>query len=363
MIYVPTIQDIAYEANEEFNLKLSGQDLDPSTAGDQNMIDVDGDGTDEYTISSNDIVVTGSILNDDLKPSLSVADASGTEGNVILFTVTLSGSTSPNSVIATYTASVEAGDTATITGADTDFGTTITGSLTIAPFGRTTTVFVETKHDVVDEADETFTVTLSMTTDQMLNATIGTATATGTILDNDLSPSLSVASASGAEGSQVVFPVTLSGTSGQAVTVAYATSDGTATSSTNGVDADYTAVSGTLTIAAGSTSGIVSVWTTHDVLGEADETFTLTLSNATNATLGTATATGTITDNDPPSLSVADASGAEGGPVVFTVTLAREMGQLVRVNYATAPGTATSSADGVGADFTASSGTLTFNGE
>ena len=354
MIYVPTIQDIAYEANEEFNLKLSGQDLDPSTAGDQNMIDVDGDGTDEYTISSNDIVVTGSILNDDLKPSLSVADASGTEGNVILFTVTLSGSTSPNSVIATYTASVEAGDTATITGADTDFGATVTGALTIAPFGRSTTVFVETKHDVVDEADETFTVTLSMTTEQMLNATIGTATATGTILDNDLSPSLSVASASGAEGSQVVFPVTLSGASGQAVTVAYATSDGTATSSTNGVDADYTAVSGTLTIAAGATSGIVSVWTTHDVLGEADETFTLTLSNATNATLGTATATGTITDNDPPSLSVADASGPEGNPVVFTVTLAREMGQLVRVNYATAPGTATS------ADFTAVSGTLTF---
>ena len=354
MIYVPTIQDIAYEANEEFNLKLSGQDLDPKTAGDQNMIDVDGDGTDEYTISNTAITVTGTILNDDLKPSLSVADASGTEGNVILFTVTLSGSTSPNSVTATYTSSIGDGDTATLTDPGNDFGATTTGTLTIAPFGRTTTVFVETRHDVVDEADETFTVTLSMTTDEQMKATIGTATATGTILDNDLSPSLSVASASGAEGSQVVFPVTLSGTSGQAVTVAYATSDGTATSSTNGVDADYTAVSGTLTIAAGATSGIVSVWTTHDVLGEADETFTLTLSNATNATLGTATATGTITDNDPPSLSVADASGPEGSPMVFTVTLAREMGQLVRVNYATAPGTATS------ADFTETSGTLTF---
>ena len=339
MVYVSTTQDITYEANETFTLTLSGNTLVPTN--------------NDYSFGTNDLEATGQILNDDPQPSLSVADASGTEGNVILFTVTLSGSTSPTAVTATYTASSGDGDTAEDDSSadDYDFGTTITGTATIAPFGRSTTVFVETKHDVLDEADETFTVTLS---NPSTGATIGTATATGTILDDDLAPSLSVGNASGAEGSQVVFPVTLTPASGQEVTVAYATSDGTATSSTNGVDADYTAASGTLTFAAGTTSGIVSVTTTHDLSGEADEIFTLTLSSAANATLGTATATGTITDNDPPSLSVADASGPEGSPMVFTVTLAREMGQLVRVNYATAPGTATS------ADFTAVSGTLTF---
>ena len=76
-----------------------------------------------------------------------------------------------------------------------------------------------------------------------------------------------------------------------------------------------------------------------------------------------ATATGTIEDNDPPSLSVADARGVEGSNVVFTVTLVRMTGQLVTVNYMTAPSTATSSADGVGADFTATSGVLTFHPE
>ena len=90
--------------------------------------------------------------------------------------------------------------------------------------------------------------------------------------------------------------------------------------------------------------------TTQDILGEGDETFTLLLSGATNATLLDATALGTIEDNDLPSLSVADVSGPEGSPVTFTVTLAGKTGGLVTVAYMTTPGTATSSADGVHGD-------------
>ena len=50
------------------------------------------------------------------------------------------------------------------------------------------------------------------------------------------------------------FTVTMSGTSTVDATVAYATSNGTATAG-----ADYTATSGTLTIAAGSTTGTFNV--------------------------------------------------------------------------------------------------------
>ena len=90
-----------------------------------------------------------------------------------------------------------------------------------------------------------------------------------------------------------MFTVSLAPASSDQVTVAYATSGGTATSGT-----DFTAASGTLTFAANETSKTVSVATTDDATDEANETFTLTLSSPTNATLGTATATGTINDDD-----------------------------------------------------------------
>ena len=86
------------------------------------------------------------------------------------------------------------------------------------------------------------------------------------------------------------------------MTVAYATSNGTATAGS-----DYTATSGTLTISAGATSGTFNVPVLADALDEDNETATITLSNATNATISDSTATLTITDDDAtPSLSIAD---------------------------------------------------------
>lgn len=67
----------------------------------------------------------------------------------------------------------------------------------------------------------------------------------------------------------------------QTLTVDYATADGTAV-----VEDDYTETKGTLTIATGQSSKTVSVPIVGDQLAEADETFTFTLSRATNATLG-----------------------------------------------------------------------------
>jgi hypothetical protein len=73
---------------------------------------------------------------------------------------------------------------------------------------------------------------------------------------------------------------------------------------------DYTAATGTLVIPAGATSGNVSVGVEGDTVAEPDETLTLTLSSPSGATLGTATATGTITADDtaPPQLVTTDPS-------------------------------------------------------
>jgi Calx-beta domain-containing protein/hemolysin type calcium-binding protein len=108
---------------------------------------------------------------------------------------------------------------------------------------------------------------------------------------------LSVANVSQPEGNSgsqpATFTVSLAKASPLRVSVAYATANGTATAGT-----DYTATSGTLVFAPGQTTKTVAVPVVGDTAYESDETFSFTLSNAVNATLGTATATGTITNDD-----------------------------------------------------------------
>ena len=96
------------------------------------------------------------------------------------------------------------------------------------------------------------------------------------------------------------------------MTVSYETADGTAEAGE-----DYTAVSAaTLTFTAGETAKTVSVATAEDTRNEDQESFTVTLSAQTNATLGTSIATGTIDDDDgEPELRIAGAAVSEGEPV------------------------------------------------
>ena len=159
-----------------------------------------------------------------------------------------------------------------------------------------------------------------------------------------------------AAGTATITVNRTSGTDG-AVTVDYATSDGTATAGS-----DYTSTSGTLSFANGQASASFNIPITQDTLDEPDETINLALSNATGgATIGAqATAVDTIVDDDPaPALSIDNVSMAEGNSgtqnFVFTVSLDAPSGKTVSVAYATADNTATA-----GSDYTATSGTLTF---
>ncbi len=284
-------------------------------------------------------------------PSLSIASTSVTEGNSgttpAQFVVTLSQASS-NTVTVKY---ATGGGTAT---AGTDY-TSASGTLTFAPGVTQQTATVSVIGDTRNEDNETFLVTLSNPT----NASIGTAQGTGTIIDDDPLPSVSISNTSVTEGDTTnvtaSFTVTLSAASGRTVTANYATANGTALAGS-----DYTAASGVVTFAPGTTSQTVNVTVLPDRIHEPTETYTVALSSPSNATLGTATGTGTIIDNDPvPSLAINNVSVTEGNSgttnAVFTVTLTGATSQTVTVNYATANGTATS-----GSDYTAKSGTLTF---
>ena len=114
-------------------------------------------------------------------------------------------------------------------------------------------------------------------------------------------PTLSVNNVSVEEGNSLSFVVTLSQTLADDVSFNYATANGTATAGS-----DYTAVSGSDTIQAGTTSAIIVVATSDDSNVEATETFAFTISGATNATIAVASATGTITDNEAAAVSFAN---------------------------------------------------------
>ena len=152
--------------------------------------------------------------------------------------------------------------------------------------------------------------------------------ATVTITNNDTKPSITIAPASAVEGdtgsADMTFTVTLAKAVTEAVTVNYATSDGTATAGQ-----DYTAVSnGSVTIAANTTTAEFTVSVTGDETDEFDETFNVTISLPSDVTaaaiLGgdSATVTGTIIDDDPVMVTIAadTATVEEGEDAVFTLT-------------------------------------------
>jgi hypothetical protein len=219
-------------------------------------------------------------------PSLTLNDVTVTEGDSgtknAVFTVVLSASAAGPVTV----------DYATADGSAKDAGdyTSASGTLTFSPGELSKQVTVAIAGDTLDEPHETYSLELS----NPLGATIADGRGAGTILDNDPLVSLSVIDVSRSENNgPATFTLSLSRASGKVVTVAYATADGSA-----GTPGDYASRSATLVFPAGETSKSVSVPLTDDQVPEPDETFTLSLSNAVNATLADGQAVGTIVDDD-----------------------------------------------------------------
>lgn len=224
---------------------------------------------------------------------LSIASASGAEGNPITFVVTRSGNLS--------TATSVDYATSTGTAGATDFSAA-SGPINFAVSETSKNIVISTTHDVVYEPNETFTVTLS---NPASNAEIVGGVATGTINNNDSAPYFTINSPSVSEGGQLQFIVTKNGASAFTHNVNYASSNGTATAGS-----DYTAVSNTLSFTSSQYSKTVNISTTEDASYEANETLSVTLSGPTNgATVSGGPGTGTINNDDAPVVYVRNPSG------------------------------------------------------
>ena len=247
------------------------------------------------------------------------------------------------------------------TTAGEDYTAVASGTATVTAGMRSSTFTVTTSEDLLAEGDETFTVTLAAPGSGLpAGVSLGTAIATGTIEDDDpIEASVAADAGSVTEGGSAEFTVTLSGgTSTASVVVTYSVT-GTATAGT-----DYTAPSGSLTIAAGDSTGTISIPILGDDVLDPGETLTVTLSDATTmagtATVDSTAATTTIADPGTVTVSVAAASATEGEAVEFTVTLSGAVGTDVALGWSTADGSATTA----GEDYTAvASGTVTVTAE
>ncbi|WP_156471481.1 Calx-beta domain-containing protein, partial [Psychrobacter phenylpyruvicus] len=309
----------------------------------------------------NDDTVNTIIIDTDMMPSVSVDDVTVSESLmgedvVATFTVTLSHPSSETVEVSFNTDAGTAVDGADYTG--------VSGTVTFAPGETTQTIEVPILDDVYDEADETFNVVLSAP----VNATLGN-NGIGTITDEEQYPDLvevSIVDNYDAvnEGDTTTFPIELRDEAGNLIVAA---TDVTVTveytgSATNGDD--YTTVSTTVTILAGTSSVNLDIATLTDLLDEDLEDVVITITEATG---GGFEAIGVDADHSVADVDIIDSSyttieindvtvDEDAGNAVFTVTLTGDAPTAdVTVNYATGDVTAVDASD-----YTGVTGTLVF---
>ncbi|MHA7129207.1 Calx-beta domain-containing protein [Algoriphagus namhaensis] len=122
-------------------------------------------------------------------------------------------------------------------------------------------------------------------------------------------------------------------------TVDFATVDGTASAGS-----DYLANNGTLSFAVGESSKTIDITVNSDEIVEADEVFTIVLTNPTGTgiVLGDASATGTITNDDAAAVTIADvAVNEDTGMATLSAMLDNGVQGGFEVDISTSDGTAT----------------------
>ena len=265
-------------------------------------------------------------------PASGAEGAASTEGMV---TFSVSAFPTPTTdLTATWTISFAENDTAS---AD-DFPSlddipSLDGTVTIATGSDTGTFDVMTKGDNTPEFDETFTVTLS-------NPGAGTQlsdaiTAKGTI-ENDDGTGLSIKPASVLEGDvdgtvMMDFEVTTIPPSDAEITYTWTITTDTSAGDEAVFTDDFTTAMDTETIAVGAASDTISVPIVSDNVAELHETFTLTLSSPTGATLLVTSVQGTILNDDGIKFSIADGTLPEGAmdatdnEMAFTITASEDI--------------------------------------
>lgn len=258
-------------------------------------------------------VVVADLFSSAVRPvvSIAVAPALATEGAAFTITVTRAGPDLSLPSTVSYAITGPAADAGDIT-------SPLSGTITIAAGETSAILDLMTLDDAVVEPDESFTVTIA----DPVNATLGTSTATATIIDNDEPPVVSIAlePASVTEGGTFTLTATRTGNLDRASRVVI---DPSGVAGAQDIDLSW---STPLDFAPGQSVITRTITTLDDTLTEDAESFSITIFAADNAAIGTGSATGTIIDDDRVpvvSISIAPDSRIEGSGN-FTLTATRE---------------------------------------
>ncbi|MCZ8242017.1 MAG: hypothetical protein O9323_09605, partial [Microcystis sp. LE19-131.1A] len=265
------------------NFRVNFQPTNYLVVGAKINVDIDHDPSTWEEIDSVRLFGVGDVISN---ITLAVSPSSVTEDGTtnLVYTFTRSGVTT-NALTVNYTL----GGTATLNTDYTRTGTTNT--VTFAANSSTATVIVDPTADTTVEPDETVILTLATGT----GYTVGTTTpVTGTINNDDFSQ-LSINNITVVEGldNNAILTVTVDNPNPQPITFNYTTAPINATA-----NVDYTSKTGTLTIAPNTATATISIPILNDNLNEADEAFTVTLSNTVNATINPDEAIGQVIITD-----------------------------------------------------------------
>ena len=278
----------------------------------------------------------GIIRNDDSSLSIAATSADRPEGQsgsaAFTFTVSRTGDLS-GAASAQWAVTGPA-----VNGADFTGGTLPTGTVSFAAGESSKVISIAIAGDTAVESNEAFSVQLSHPS---AGTSLGTASANGTIRNDDASLSIAATSADKLDGdgggTAFTFTVTrtgdLSGADSAHWSVGGPAVDG----------ADFTGgvlPTGTVSFAAGESSKVISIGVAADTAVEANEAFSVMLSHpSAGAILGAASANGIIR-NDDVSLSIAAASADKPEddlgvtPFTFTVTRAGDLSGGASVSWA-----------------------------
>ena len=334
VVDVSVLPDSADEFDETFHLDLT------NPTGTATIADARG---------------TATIADQDATPSISVSNPQLDEPNgpdePLVFAVTLSHPSEKgvSATAATAPGTASPGDLGT--GAGGDYGPQ-SAALTFAAGQTSKSVSVPVHSDAVDEHDETVRLGLS----GVVNASGPASAATGTIVDDDAAPTLTISDTQVGEpsagSSNATFDLSLSSASEKTVQVAAATTAGTAST------ADFTPLppATTVVFAPGATTAELTVPVGADTLDEFDETFAVTLTGDGSAVAGDFSATATIADHAddlPPTVALGDVTASEpaagSSNADVPITLSAASGKPVEVQFSTAAQTATAGSDYTGA--------------
>ncbi|MEA2168536.1 MAG: hypothetical protein QOF76_1836, partial [Solirubrobacteraceae bacterium] len=231
---------------------------------------------------------TATITDDDGPPTVSIGDASATEGSDLKVPVTLQGRSS-GAVVLDVT-------TTPGTASAADF-TAPAAQLTVPAEATGAELHIAALTDQLDEdAAETLQVTVAVA-GASAPASLGTATAVATILDGDAPPAASLGDVSVVEGASASVPLTLVRRSTKAITFDVSVRDG----STATAGKDFTAPDAQVTVPAGTGTGAISVATLQNQLVEPTRSLEVEIKPATGSgdvTVADGIATVTITDDD-----------------------------------------------------------------